>query len=284
MSERKPIGAEQSPARIDRDELRAVIRHAAELYATEADRAEDRWTEAEVLRVADELGLPARHVRRALYELPARTGDRSIADRLFGWPIATSTRVIPSRSGLTLERLEDYLTTSEYFQPRRRRSHRIALAPADDMISRVARRFRRPRRRFHLAHAGGIVVAARPVDDYCTHVRVDVNYRRRRGRLFAGGMGVGALAGGLLGAGAAVLVDGLAPGVLGTVLDVAAYGGGIATGVAGGVGVAVARFRRLVGATRLEVDGMLDRLERGTRLDPPRAPWIRRIRRRIGIG
>lgn len=284
MNEIEPSGRDPAPATIDRVGLRAVIRHAAELYAAEAEAAEDRLTEDEVLRIAEELGLPAKHVRRALYEMPARSGEPSLADRVCGPAAATSVRIVSTDPGRTLRRLEDYFTTREYFQVRRRRSDRIALGPADDFISRTARRLRRPEGRFRMAHAGRIVVAARPVDADRTHVRIDVHHDRRRRRMLVGGTTVGVLGGGLLGAGAAFMVDGLLPGLAGTALEVAAYGGGLATGVAAGLGVVAARFRRWIGGSRVEVAGLLDRLEQGEELDPPSAPWLRRIRRRIGLG
>ncbi|MFW6079327.1 MAG: hypothetical protein ACODAE_06895 [Gemmatimonadota bacterium] len=284
MSELTRSGESSGRAGIGRDELRAIIRHAAELYAAEADAADDRWTEDEVLRIAEELGLPAHHVRRAMYELPLHTRQPSLTDRLCGSGIMTAVRVVADRPDPTLRRLEEYLTTREYHQIRRRRGGRLALEPADDVISRLARRFRRPEGRFHLAHAHRIRVDARPVNDVRTHVRIDLDHSRRRRRLLATGAGAGAVGGGGLGLAAAILTEGALPGLAGTALAAASCAAGVSAGMAAGIGIAVRRYRRWVRAARLEVEGLLDRLEHDDALEPPAAPWVRGIRHRIGIG
>jgi hypothetical protein len=37
------------------------------------------------------------------------------------------------------------------------------------------------------------------------------------------------------------------------------------------------RFKTRMAAAKLELDGLLDRAERGDRLEPPPAPWRRRL-------
>ena len=71
--EPEPRDREPDAPRITREDLQLVIRRAAELYTAETD-ADERLSESEVLRIADELGLPGRHVRQALYELPRQIG------------------------------------------------------------------------------------------------------------------------------------------------------------------------------------------------------------------
>lgn len=258
-----------------------MIRRAAELYATEAD-ADERLSEDEVLRIAAELGIPAHHARQALYELPRQPDSGSLADQMYGPARIGISRAILSETNLTLSRLSEYLTTREYLRPLRRQSGRMWLVPADDTISNLARAFSRPSSRHHLAHAR-VAVTVRPLQPGHCHVRLDLDLRPKR----RGGIRNGLVLGGLAGVG------------VGTVAFLAASGasaelawplgawdwaaGAVAAGTAftatigASIAATAARFRRRVAAARLEVDGLLDRLERGEHLQPPPAPWRRRL-------
>lgn len=277
--------APQRSVAITRRDLEVVIRRAAELYAAEAD-AEDRLTEAEVLRIAEELGLPGRHVRRALYDLPTgRAGEPGILDRWYGEPRVWSTRVVPGAPEDVLRRLEDYLVTRELLQVVRQQGGKAAFAPADDAISSVARAVRRPQRQWQIARARRVYVEARPMPERDSHVRIELDVGHHRTRALRRGLVGGALVGLPLAAGAFFPAGQLVFPLAG---DAAAMAAGIAAGastfaasVAAGTTLARNRFRARVHDARQEMASLLDRLERGVRLDPPPAPWLRSLRSRI---
>ena len=269
---------------ITRDDLQLVIRRAAELYTAEAD-ADEQLSEAEVLRIADELGLPGRHVRQALYELPRQRSPEGWVDRWFGPPAVVETRVVPGDPSAVVDRLEDYLVTREFLQVLRRQGEKVALSPAEDAISNVARAVRRPQRQWQIARARRVLVEARPIPEDESHVRLEVDVANRRTRAVTGGIVGGALVGLPLAAGAFFPVGHIVFDIAG---DAAGYAAGLAAGagaftasVSAGMAVARARFKARVQDARLEVASLLDRLEGGRTLDPPPAPWLRSLRSRI---
>lgn len=269
---------------ISREDLQLVIRRAAELYTAEAD-ADEQLSETEVLRIADELGLPGRHVRQALYELPRHRGEGGWVDRWFGLPAVVETRVVPGAPSKVVDRLEDYLVTREFLQVLRRQGERVAFSPAEDAISNVARAVRRPQRQWQVARARRVLVEARPIPEDESHVRLEVDVSNRRRQAVIGGVVGGVVVGIPLAAGAffpasQIMFD-IAGETAGYVAGIAAGVGTFAVTVRAGLAVARSRFRARVDDARLEVASLLDRLEGGRKLDPPPAPWLRSLRSRI---
>jgi hypothetical protein len=261
---------------IDRADFEQVIRRAAELSLHDAD-ADEQLSEAEVMRIATELGLPAHHVQRALFELPELSVRPRWYDRYFGGPIFSVARVVPSEAPLTLKRVEDYLVTREYLQIVRRRGENIALVPADDAISSLARTFFRSGARHHIARATRVLVNVHDLPDDEAHVRIDVDLSEDRHSTANSGATVGAVGGVIVGAVAAYLVGAVTPAAFGLVPEVVAFGGGLAGTFAASFSAAANRFRTRLHGAKLELTGLLDRLEHGERLDPPPAPWRRRL-------
>lgn len=281
----EPTPPESVPERrISREDLQLVIRRAAELYTDETD-ANERLSEAEVLRIADELGLPGRHVRQALYELPRGRGTEGRVDRWFGPPAVVGTRVVPGAPSDVVDRLEDYLVTREFLQVLRRQGDRVAFSPAEDAISNVARAVRRPQRQWHIARARRVFVEARPILEDESHVRLEVDVANRRRRAVAGGIVGGVVVGLPLATGAffpvSHLVLDIAGDAAGYAAGLVAGGGAFAASVSAGVAIARSRFKAHLDDARVEVAALLDRLEGGRKLDPPPAPWLRSLRSRI---
>ena len=279
-----PDAADAGAPGITREDLQLVIRRAAELYTEETD-ADEHLSEAEVLRIADELGLPGRHVRRALYELPRSRGESGWVDRWFGPPVVVGTRVVPGEPAEVVDRLEDYLVTREFLQVLRRQGEKAAFSPAEDAISNVARAVRRPQRQWQIARARRVLVEARPIPEEESHVRLEVDVANRRSTAVTGGVVGGVLVGLPLAAGAFFPVGHIVFDIAG---DAAGYAAGLVAGasafaasVSAGVAVARHRFRARLEDARLEIAGLLDRLEGGRKLDPPPAPWLRSLRSRI---
>jgi hypothetical protein len=265
---------------ITRRQLEAVIRRAIELYTARAD-AEERVPEEEVLRIGVELGLPADLVRQAIYETPTDL-DTSLAHRFVGPATVSVVRALPLADREAATRLEEYLSTREYLVLRRRQQSVAYFEPAEDTISKMARALSRPARNWYLARARRVMLAVRPLEQSRSHVRIDMDHGNRRSEAAVSGLlGGGVLGLALGGAGAVAASLGLADMLGPTFATAAAAFAGIAGlggGLSAGVAAAAAGYRRRLAAARLEVEGLLDRLERGERLEPPPAPWRRLLR------
>ena len=277
MDELTPAPADRS---ITRRQLEAVIRRAIELYSARAD-ADERLSEEEVLRIGAELALPADLVRQALYETPPDL-DPSLTDRVIGPARVSIGRVLPLADQDAAARLEEYLSTREYLVLRRRQQCVAYFEPAEDTISKMARALSRPARSWYLARARGVALAVRPLEPGRSHVRIDMDLGNRRSEAAVNGLVGGGVLGIALGAAGAVVASLGFADVLGTTLATAASAfaavAGLGGGLWAGVAAAAAAYRRRLAAARLEVEGLLDRLERGERLDPPPAPWRRLLR------
>jgi hypothetical protein len=271
-----------APRAITRRDFEAVIRRAAELSATESERNDDLLSEEEVIRIATELGLPARHVRQALFELPEIDTEERARGAYFPEPVLTATRVVPGRAADLLRRIEDYLSTREYLQVVRRRADRSFLMPAEDAISGLARGLLRPSSRYYLARAKRVILSTRPIDEKSAHVQIALDLSEQRKSAQMGGWIGGSLSGLLVGGGIAV---GLAFADLPSALQVASQIAGFATGFAGtlaGVLTATrAAYRRQIAGAKFELDGLLDRAEHGQSLEPPPAPWRKRLQQKL---
>jgi len=277
----KPVeGTSETSGAISRARLEAVIRRAAELYAAEAD-ADDGVSEAELLRIAEELGLPSRLVRQALYETTEAPSEPTLVDRLSAPATLSVSRVVPNEAALTFARLEEYLVTREYFQITRRQPGRAWFIPADDFVSGIVRAISRPSNRNALAHARGVALSVHPLEEGRSHVRIDMNYAHtRKGYLVTGGVVGGLPAGLMVGGLLAGVADALAGGI-GPAAIISTIGAGMAASASVGITIAAAQFRKFRNRAAAEAEHLLDRVETGERLDPPPPPWRRRLQQHL---
>ncbi len=272
---------------VTRREMELVIRRAVELATEQAD-AGDAISEDEVVRIAGEVGLAPEYVRQALFELPAlrREQEQTRAARYMGPSIVSAQRAVPGDAEAVLRRLDQYLTTREYLQVRRRQQGQLLLGPADDPLSKVFRAFTRSGKRFQLARASRVGVAVQPIDAGSARIRLDVDLDERRHDDYVGGgvLGTffGILAGNALGFGGGALAV-----VLGAATPLVVASGvglglaGVAGGIWGGLAIMRRTFRHRLDDARAEADVLLDRLETGERLEPPPSPLLRRLRDRF---
>jgi hypothetical protein len=265
---------------IGRVDFEQVIRRAAELSLNETD-PDENLTEDEVLRIATELGLPLHHVRQALFELPDLKVQPRWYDRYFGPAVFSVNRVVPTRKEPALRRVEDYLVTREYLQIVRRKGDTIAFVPAEDTISSLARALSRPNSRHTISRASRVMIGVHSLPEDDSHVRFDVDLSDARTEAVRGGIVFGGTVGIAIGGLSAMFASAIMPGVLGQVPELLAFGGAMAGTIAGSVSIAATRFRTRVFSAKMELTGLLDRLERGDRLDPPPAPWRRKLQLRI---
>ena len=280
VTPKPPAPAPGQPRSIGRTDFEQVIRRAAELSLKDTD-PEDNLSEEEVLRIAAELGLPLHHVHQALFELPDLKVEPRWYDRWFGPAIFSVNRVVPTRKEPALRRVEDYLVTREYLQIVRRKGDTIAFVPADDAISNLARAFSRPGSRHTISRASRVMVGVHTLPEDDAHVRFDVDLSEARKEAVRGGAILGGVAGIATSSLAAVAASTIGADALGQLPEVLAFGGTMAGTIAGTVSMYARRFRNRVFSARMELTGLLDRLERGDRLDPPPAPWRRKLQLRV---
>lgn len=265
---------------IARADFEAIILRAAELTLAASD-AGDEVSEDEMLRIAGELGLPAHYVRQALYEQPVLAAQAHWYDRWFATPVHSEGRAIAGGAELVQARIEEYLTSREYLQVVRRRPNEVLFIPADDTISRVARVFARPSRRYGLAHAERVVLAVNPLPDARTHVRIETDLSAERSKSVQGGVVLGTFTGLLAGAGLASIAIVTTVGPAEPVLAVAGLLVGAAGGLATSIRYQAARFRDRVQRVRQEIEHLLDRAETGRALEPPPPPWRQNLQSKL---
>jgi hypothetical protein len=265
---------------VAQSDLEAVIRRAVELATVQVD-AEDRVSEAELIRIGNEIGLPAEKVRQALYEQPQLEADPHWYTPYFDSPIVTSSRILPGKADATLVRVEEYISAREYMQLVRRKSGELRFIPAEDAISRLARGLSRPGKRYHLAHARRVVVNVQQISDTQTHIRLDSDFSEQRAASVKSGMWGGALFGVLPGAIAASFIMDPLHGPVAAFAMIATVGAAMSGGAVIGVKVAANSFREHLAEARREIEGLLDRAEHSDRLEPPPAPWRRSLRAKL---
>lgn len=259
---------------LTRREFDAVIRRAAELATRDPDLGEASLTEAEVYRIAGEVGLSEVHVRRALAEVRSGYAGGGAIDRVFGPASVRASRVVPGRPERIAREVDDFLVASQLLQPVRRTAGLLQYRPAVDWASQLARAASFTSRKYYIASAKSVEVQLEPIDDEHTLVELLVDPGTRNDDIAAavvgggiGGGGVGTLAAWGL---SAVTPLGLAVG-LGAVV-----GAGVLSGISYLAGKA---HKKKLLEVQTELEGVLDALEAGESLEPPPASWRRWVKR-----
>lgn len=247
------------------DELERVIRRAAELQ-TSREALPDRLDADEVMRIGADVGLQESHLRRALLELRAESlspkppSERTFAVRLWGDVHVQASRVVPGDPAEVQERLEAYLESAESLRQVRSRDGLSIWEPASDLVSQVRRGLNLSGHNFALAKARRIEVAVQSIESGRSLVNISADLRNKRAE-HLGGWYTGATcsaAGVTLGL---VLAGGLAPVLVLPLVGGAALGGSTM--------LAKLTLRSERERVELGVQGLLDRVERGTLGAPP---------------
>jgi hypothetical protein len=271
--------SDEEPGRgrgLTRYEFDEVMRRASELASRESEVGEGELAEAEVYRIAREVGLGERYVRQALIEVRSLAPPETTLDRLLGPERVRASRVVPGTVDDLTDRLDVFMVAGRLLQRVRRSRAFLQYRPAVDWISQLARAASATSRKYFVASARSVEIRFEAVDKHRTLVEFEVDPGIRGdfvAGLFLGG-GVGALGGG---GGAAVAVATVAP------LAVALAGG---VAVAGGVGFGAVHWarrahRRKALAVAAEIEGILDALEAGDTLEPPPSSWRKWVERQF---
>ena len=275
-----------SRGRLARRDFDKVMRRAAELAAEDSGGTEDALSDAEVVRIGREVGLPERHVRRALEEHRVRGGGGGGEGAAGRWggglrvlllrDEVTASRTIERPRAAIRRELDEFMVGGQLLQRVRRKDDLLQYRPAVDWVSRVARAasFRSGQHYVASSRLVEVRLERRGAGSTLVGIRVDpgiaANYRNWwvlagcvAGPMAGVAAGVSVATPSLLAVGAVLLAGGAAF-VLASLMVAL---------------LAVPGFRRRLADVQSEVEGVLDGLERENGLEPPPPAWRRWVRR-----
>jgi acyl-coenzyme A thioesterase PaaI-like protein len=262
---------------ITRKEFDEVIRRAAEIAASEPEGGDAALTEEDLFRIAREVGLEERHVRKALVQVKSSVPQvRGPISSLYGPRFVMASRVVPGTRESLGARMDEFMVAGNLLESVRRTTAVLQYRPPVDWVSQLARAAASTSRKYHVASAKRIEVRFEPMGDGNVHVEMEVD-PGTRGDYLAGGVAGGLAAGAVSGVGVALALVAALPVAAGV-----AAGAGILVGSAvfGGLSWTTGHYhKRRLGEVRSEMEGILDRLESGESLEPPPASWRRWVQR-----
>jgi len=260
---------------LTRKQFDEVIRRAAEIAVSEPEGGDSGLTEQDLFRIAQEVGLEERHVRKALVQVRSSppTG-RGPGAALYGPKFVVASRIVPGNRDELGKKIDEFMVAGQLLQNVRKGVSVLLYRPAVDWASQIARAASSTSRKYYVASAKRVEIRFEPVEEGRTLVEIEVE-PGTRGDYMAGGIigGLGGGAGAGIGAGLAIAAAG--PAVLGVAAGIAA-----GSAVFGGLCWLTGLYhkRRLL-EVRAEVEGILDQLETGGRLEPPTSSWRKWVRR-----
>ncbi|MEK9501452.1 hypothetical protein [Gaopeijia maritima] len=247
-----------------------MIRRASEIAARDAEGGEGDLPEAEVYRIAREVGLGEKYVRRALSEVQVEQHDGSFAGRLVGPGDVRTSRAVEGSPEELARRLDEFLVAGRLLQRVRRSPRFLQYRPSVDWISQLSRAASGTSKKYFVASARSVEVRLEPVDDDQTLVELDVD-PGIQGDYLGGTLAAAGFGGLGAGVGIAVSTATVVP-----AMAAIALGTGVGAGIiAGTIHIARSMYRRKMADVRAEVEGVLDRLEMGEELEPPPSSWRR---------
>ena len=159
---------------LTRREFDEIIRRAAELAASEPEGSEGGLTEAELFRIAGEVGLEERHVRNALTQVRSAPPSRGPVATVFGPAHLCVSRVVPGTKEQLARVLDEFLVAGRLLQPVRRGGSVLQYRPAVDWASQIARAASATSRRYYVAAAKKVEIRMEGTGDSATRVEIEV--------------------------------------------------------------------------------------------------------------
>ena len=260
---------------LTRKEFDEVIRRAAEIAVSEPEGGDSGLTEQDLFRIAQEVGLDDRHVRKALVQVRSSppTG-RGPATALYGPNFVVASRAVPGNREELGRKIDEFMVAGQLLQAVRKGTSVLLYRPAVDWASQIARAASSTSRKYYVASAKRVEVRFEPMGEGRTLVEIEVEPGTRDDYM-AGGI-IGGLGGGAgAGVGVGLAIAAVGPAALGVAAGVA-----VGSAVLGGLCWITGFYhkRRLL-EVRAEIEGILDRLETGEGLEPPPSSWRRWVRR-----
>ncbi len=267
------------PVALDRTALERVLARAAELQAGQVEPSEG-MTEAQLVDVGKEVGIPAEHIRQALAEERTRVAipeERGVIGSMFGGELASASRIVVGTPAQILARIDEWMQREESLRPKRRFTDRLTWEARRDLVGNIKTSLNLGGRAYALSAADEVGATVVAIDDTRCIVRLDANLRESRRRR----IGWSAVAGiGMVGSALALFGYTLAvpeaSAVVGSVVGTVWAG----TGAATAAGIAASQRSRL-GRAQLALEQVLDQLEHGeTRRANPLADFIEVVARK----
>jgi hypothetical protein len=251
--DRAPARVEESERRLSPAEVEAVLGRAIELHVRSSAHRDGELSEAELLRIGDELGLPPHTLRQALTEVDGGIGlEHGWLARHLGAARAGASRIVERRAGSVQAEIERYLLETECMVVERRFPERTVYVAASGVLASATRATRRLAGRHPLLQADRLEVSVQELDagSCCVAVTVDLAQKRRDVAV------TGVIGGGTVTAAAAAAGVILAPpvalvGILGIPAVVAILYGSRSA------------YRGTLAETTARLESLLDRLEHG---------------------
>jgi hypothetical protein len=260
------VAGELTPQKIDRAALERIIQRAAELQAGEVDTGEG-LSEQEVLKLGNEVGIPGRFLRQALYEESSRGGlerAHGFLARWIGPKRVDASRVVPGERAALERALEQWMTESEALAVKRRLPDRTLWEAQKGLFAQMKRGLGMGGKSYHLARTVEVSYSVTALEDGYCHVALSADVSNTRHAAFSGA--------------AAVAATGvLASAMLITFLPVAMPGFLLVPGAIGmGIGAGIPKVhRRQAERVQLALEQILDGLERGEIRPQPPTPGPR---------
>ena len=264
-------------ATVTRAQLERVIQRASDLQFRRAKPVDGDFRAGEVVQIGAEVGIEERYIRQALAEVEAASlvpdapPDEGLARRITAPAIVSASRVVPGTPPEVEANLASYLTQEELLRQVRSRSGGSVWEPGTGLVHQMRRAFDVGGRRYTLARARDLKISVSALESGWSLVTLTADIGNLRAQQIAGwfaGMGLAGAGGGFAlfmatGGGALPILGGLA--VLSGFTALATVS-------------ARAGVRRATHRTKLALEGLLDRLERGERLHTDE-PWHRKLLR-----
>lgn len=269
-----------SGRRIDRPALERIIQRAAELQAREREIG-DGLTEAELLQLGEEVGIPSVYLQQALFEEQTRAvaaAERGMLTWLAGPRMLAAERTVTGTAQDVEAALHHWMTDSELLTVKRRYPDRTGWEARGGTFATLKRSLGAGGRSYRLARAREIVTQVVGAHGSRCHVRLLADLGNTRRHHLGGAAGLAVTGTGLT----AVAFT------LGIMVPIAVIP--IPLGLAIGFGLARAR-RAELDRVQVALEQILDKLEHGEIGVRPKNEALRQhplsriadeIRRRLG--
>ncbi|HVH67118.1 MAG TPA: hypothetical protein VM716_04570 [Gemmatimonadales bacterium] len=237
---------------IRREALERIIQRAAELQAAERDIGEG-LTEADLLTLGQDVGIPPRYLRQALLEERTRPSPPE-SGGVLGWLVGPGQlavqRVVAGEPAAVQRALDAWMQQDELLQVKRRYPDHTTWEPKVGAMASIQRALGSGGRRFALARAGEVAGRVTPLETGFCHVQLSADVRNIRTQRVGG-------AATLVGSGAVATAVFLTLGVLAPFpyLPLLVLGSA--------AGVVLRSHRAQHEQIRVGLEQVLDRLERG---------------------
>lgn len=179
-----------TPRNFTTQELEAVIRRAVELQSGNSVRTEEGVSDAEVVRIGQELGLEPMTVRRAMAEVRLQPAAESGALVTVAGPrTVRAARVVRRPAAATALLLENYLRETEFMVAQRRFSDRTRYIRDSSLAAGLARFTRGLSRAHQPINVSVLDVTVSAIDNDSCMLELTVDLSGMRGGLVGGMLG-----------------------------------------------------------------------------------------------